>query len=125
MESLEGQDVVVHAGHAVALAAQPADELETQLGREAAQVAEAHLLQKAAGVAPQHHVDVHVLGALAVPSDGKQKRRLEHSLKIVVSSRYKRHDCRAVHSYPLLEGPAGMLKVFCKLNLPVATDSAD
>lgn len=66
MEPLQRHHKVLHAGHAVPLAAKPADELEAQLCREAAQVAQAHLLQQVASVSPQHHVDVHVLSALAV-----------------------------------------------------------
>lgn len=68
MEPLERRDEIVDVGHAVSLAAQPADELEAQLCREAAQVAEAHLLQEVSGVTPEHHVDVHVLRTFHLPT---------------------------------------------------------
>lgn len=79
MEPLQRRDKVVHTGHAGALPTQPADELEAQLCREAAQVTEAHLLQEVAGVAPQHHVDVHVLRTLRLPAGegGREEREKE------------------------------------------------
>ena len=73
MESLQRGNEILDPGHAVPFATQPADEFEAQLRGEAAQVAEAYLLQEVAGVAPQHHVDVHVLCALHVPTDGNER----------------------------------------------------
>lgn len=69
MKPLQREHKVIDVGHAVALAAQPAYELEPELCGEAAQVAEPHLLQEVTGVAPQHHVDVHVLCALPIPTE--------------------------------------------------------
>lgn len=70
MESLQCRNEILNAGHAVSFATQPADEFEAQLCGEAAQVPEAYLLQEVAGVAPEHHVDIHILCALHIPTDG-------------------------------------------------------
>lgn len=76
VKPLQREHKVVHVGHAVSLAAQPAYQFEAQLCGEAAQVAKPHLLQEVAGVAPQHHVDVHVLCALPITTVwGIQERR--------------------------------------------------
>lgn len=75
MKPLQGKHKIIDVGHAVSLAAQPAYELEAELCREASQVAEPHLLQEVTSVAPQHHVNVHVLSALAITTVGAEFRR--------------------------------------------------
>lgn len=77
MQPLQSRDKVFDAGHAVSFAAQPADEFEAQLCGEASQVAEAHLLQEVAGVTPEHHIDVHVLCTLHVPTDRNEHEKKE------------------------------------------------
>lgn len=72
MKSLQCEHKIVHVGHAVSLAAQPADEFKPELSGEAPQVAEPHLLQEVASVAPEHHIDVHVLCTLAVTTVGTE-----------------------------------------------------
>lgn len=69
MESLQCRNKVINAGHTVPFATQPTDELEAELRGEASQVAEAYLLQQVACVAPEHHIDVHVLHTLHVPTN--------------------------------------------------------
>lgn len=73
MKPLQREHKIIHMGHAVSLAAQPANELEPELCREASQVAEPHLLQEVTSMAPQHHIDIHVLCALPVATVGGQK----------------------------------------------------
>lgn len=75
MKPLQREHKVIDVGHAVSLAAQPAYEFEPELCREASQVAEPHLLQEVTSVAPQHHVDIHVLCALPIPTVGPEFRR--------------------------------------------------
>lgn len=71
MKSLQRKHEIVYVGHAVPFAAQPADEFKPQLSGEAPQVAEPHLLQEVTSVAPEHHVDVHVLCTLPVATVGQ------------------------------------------------------
>lgn len=71
MEPLQREHKIIDVGHAVAFAAQPAYELEPQLCGEASQVAEPHLLQEVTSVAPEHHVDVHVLSTLPITTAGE------------------------------------------------------
>lgn len=75
MESLQCQNKVINAGHTVPFATQPTDEFEAELRREAAKVAEAYLLQQVACVAPEHHVDVHVLRTINVPTNENEDER--------------------------------------------------
>lgn len=75
MKSLQRKHEIIDVGHAVSFAAQPAYELKPELRREAAQVAEPHLLQEVTSVAPEHHVDVHVLCTLPITTVGTEFRR--------------------------------------------------
>jgi len=75
MEFLQCRDKILDASDPVPLATQPADEFEAQLRGEATEVAKAHLLQEVAGVAPQHHVNIHVLCTLRFPPDRNRHRK--------------------------------------------------
>lgn len=79
VESLQGQHEVVHPCGPSALLAQPTDELEAQLRCKAAEVLQPNFFQETPSVSPEHHVNVHVLGAVAVlapPVGGT--RKLQH-----------------------------------------------
>lgn len=75
MKSLQGEHKIIDVGHTVPFAAQPAYELKPELCREAAQVAEPHLLQEVTSVAPEHHIDIHVLCTLPITAAGTEFRR--------------------------------------------------
>lgn len=83
MEPLQCQNEIINAGHAVTFATQPTNELEAQLRREASQVAEAYLLQEVAGVAPEHHIDIHVLRTLHISTN-----KNEWEIKAVYTQRH-------------------------------------
>lgn len=61
--------------------------------------------------------------------DGERKRGNILDVKVGTFSWKHNPSCRVRRcgggSYPLTQGPEGILKVFCKLNLPVAMPSAD
>lgn len=76
VKSLQGQHEVVHASGPSALLAQPTDELEAQLRCKAAEVLQPNFFQETPSVSPEHHVNIHVLGAvtvLAPPVGGTRK----------------------------------------------------
>lgn len=75
MEPLQRQHKIIHVGHAVPLAAQPAYEFKAELSREAPQVAEPHLLQEVTSVAPEHHINIHVFCTLPLTTAGTEFRR--------------------------------------------------
>lgn len=134
MESLQCQNKIINAGNTVSFPTQPTNEFEAQLRREASQVAEAYLLQEVAGVAPEHHVDIHVLRTLHIPANKneweiKVVETLVAVKEILNKMQYKHSQSMLLYvclcPYPLTDGPDGILKVFCRLNLPVVTESAD
>lgn len=72
MKPLQGKHKIIDVGHAVSFAAQPAYEFKAELCREAPQVAEPHLLQEVTSVAPEHHINIHVLCALPITTVGTE-----------------------------------------------------